>query len=231
MTSRGLVALLVRRWYLLLLGAVLTVAGTYAATHRAGVYWAGYSVVVLAPTQKYYDNSLVNAPYEMPQIAGVFVRQYNGAHPGLRTVSSDTRLYGEGERSAVRVRMVNDGSQWKPLYPVPVIDVQVVDPSPQVVAARSAETLARLEQLVQDYQDQADVKQSWRITTLPSSDAGITYHNGSTMRAAAATGALGISLSLTGIWWIDRLLLRRRRSASAAPRATTTGPTPDGEEK
>src|SRR4051812_49189987 len=77
MTSRGMVALLARRWYLLLLGAVLTVTGTYVATHRAGVYWSGYSVVVLAPTEKYYDNSLVNAHYEMSRIAGVFVRQWN----------------------------------------------------------------------------------------------------------------------------------------------------------
>jgi hypothetical protein len=214
-TTRGMIALLTRRWYLLLLGAVLTVGGTYVATHRAGVYWAGYSVVVLAPTQKYYDNSLVNAPYEMPEIAGVFVRQYNGAHPGLRTVTSDTRLYGEGERSAVKVRMVNDGSQWKPLYPVPVIDVQVVDPSSQVVAARSAETLDQLQHLVQEYQDQAGVKPSARITALPSADGGITYHDGSAMRAAGASGVLGVSLTLLSIWWVDALLARRRRTASA----------------
>ena len=222
MTSRGLIALLARRWYLLLLGAALTVAGTYAATHRPGVYWAGYSVVVLAPTERYYDNSLVNAPYELSPITGVFVRQYTGAHPGLRTVSSETRLYGEGERSAVRVRMVNQGSQWKPLYAAPVIDVQVVDPSPQVVAARSAETLDQLQHLVQDYQDQAGVKASARITALPSADAGITYHNGSRMRAAAASGVLGVSLTLLGIWWIDGLLARRRRPTPTVSRATTT---------
>jgi hypothetical protein len=220
MTSRGMIALLARRWYLLLLGAALTMAGTYVTIQRPGVYWTGYNVVVLAPTEKYYDNQLVDAHHDMARVAGVFVREYNGTHPGLLTASSDTRLYGEGERSAVQVRMANQGSQWKPLYPVPVIDVEVVDSSPELVASRAQATLQQVDAIVRRYQDQAGVAPGWRIVALTSpTDPGISYHNGSRARAAAASGVLGVSLTLVGIWSVDQLLARRRRRTPAAPTA------------
>lgn len=212
MTSRGLIAVLLRRWYLLLLGAALTLGATWVTTHRPGVYWTGYELVVLAPKEQFYANQLETAHYEMSPIAGMFVRLWNGAHPGLLTASSDTRLYGIGERSAVEVRMSNQGSQWKPLYPVPVIDVEVVGPSAQVVADRSAAVRQQLEALVSARQRGVGVKQRWRIVTLASpQEPTISYHGGSKVRAAGATGILGVSLTFVGIWATDSLLRRPRR--------------------
>lgn len=227
MTSRGLAAVLLRRWYLVLLGAVLTVAGTYATTHRPGVYWTGYEVVLLAPSERYYVNKLEDPHYELAPLAGVFVRQWNESHPGLLTASAETRLYGEGERSAVQVRMSNQGSQWKPLYPSPAIDVQVVDTSPELVAERSAETLAQIEDLLRTTQDAAGVSAAWRIVPLQSPSApDVSYHGGSRVRAAGASGVLGVSITFAGVWWLDRRLRRRQPSTAALAPADTRAEVP-----
>src|SRR4029453_4655089 len=46
-----------RRWYRMLLGAAITVGALYLTTHRPGVYWTQFDVVVLAPVDSSYPNN------------------------------------------------------------------------------------------------------------------------------------------------------------------------------
>src|SRR6186713_778862 len=108
MTARELLRLVIRRWYLMLVGAVLTVAALYVATHRPGVYWTQFNVVVLAPVYEYYPNNLADPHYALGPTAGVLVTDWNGEHRPLLTASSDTTLFGEGKRQGIEIRMPNE---------------------------------------------------------------------------------------------------------------------------
>jgi uncharacterized membrane protein len=221
MTSRELLSLVLRRWYLMLVGAVVSVAVLHGVVQRPGVYWTGFNVVVLAPTEAFYPNKLENPHYEMSPVAGVLVREWNGAHPPLLTASSDTSLYGEGRRSGVQVRMVNQGSQWRPLFPVPVIDIQVVGARPEVVAAEARRVRTEVEELLRRRQDAGLVPDTARMVTITSPpQPTVTYHAGSRVRSAGATGLLGAVGTTVAVYWLERLRAwRRRRVAAARPRA------------
>lgn len=224
MTSRDLLGLVLRRWYLMLLGAAVSVAALHGVLHRPGVYWVGFNVVALAPTEVYYPNKLENPHYELSPIAGVVVREWNGAHPALLTASSDTSLYGEGLRSAVQVRMVNQGSQWRPLFPVPVIDIQVVGSSPDAVAAEAERVTDEVTSLLNQRQQAGRVPATARIDVLTSpAHPTVTYHAGSRVRSAAATALLGAVGTTVGVIWFERLLIwRRQRSKGSVSRSSAT---------
>src|SRR6476659_4104392 len=134
MTSRELVRLILRRWYLVIVGMLVTLAVLWPTTHRPGVDWTQVEVVLLPPTFEEFPNQYEDPQYSMSALAGVIVTDFNGGHTPLQTATSDTTLYGEGVRNGTQVRMLNLGTQWSPLYDLPRIDVQVVGDDPAAVA-------------------------------------------------------------------------------------------------
>ena len=58
MTSRDLLRLVLRRWYLMLLGALLTVGAVYSGARQPGVYFTSYNVVLLPPSSKLSPNTI-----------------------------------------------------------------------------------------------------------------------------------------------------------------------------
>jgi hypothetical protein len=211
MTSRELLSLVLRRWYIMLLGAAISVVALYLITHRPGVYWTRVSVVVLAPVQKYYPNNFEDPHDALAPAASMLVADWNGVKRPLLMATSDTTLFGEGERRAIEVRMPNQGNQWQPLYFSPNIDVQIVDNNPELVAEEARRVSAELEGLLQKRQDAMGVQPSMRMTTIVSpTDPTIMYIAGSRARAAAATGLVGATLTTIAAYWIERWLVWRR---------------------
>ncbi len=168
MTSRELLGVILRRWYILLLGAVVSVGALQVMTHRPGVYSAQFDVVILAPTYEYYPNKLGDPHYALAPIAGVLVRDWNRTNPPLLTASGDTTMLGEGRRQGVQVRMPNEGSQWLPRYNSPNIDVQVLGSDPAVVEAEAHRVYAELDRMLQQRQDALGVTRTVRLTSIMS---------------------------------------------------------------
>ena len=222
MTSRAFLGLMLRRWYLLLLGAAITLAVAATTTDRGSVYWTEFHVVLLSPTNEDFPNELEDPPYSLAPLGGVIVAEYNGTNPSLLTSSSDTTNYGMGERTGVMVRMPNQGNQWFPTYSSPNIDVQVVDRSPERVLQQSQQVKRDLEGILERLQRSVRVAPGARVSMISSpAEPAIVHVAGSRMRALGALGIVGASLTAVSIYWLERLLIRRRKSSPAGASAAT----------
>ncbi len=214
MTSRELLALMLRRWYLVLAGTAITLAFAATTTNPQGVYWAQSNVVLLAPTFEEFPNKLEDPPYALTPLAGVVVAEYNGTNPPLLTSSSDTTIFGMGDRSGVMVRMPNHGTQWQTVYSSPNIDVQVADSSPEQVAIQVQQVTTELKDILSRVQESIGVPPSSRVTMIASpTDPTIVHISGSRIRALGAIGLLGLILTIGSVYWLERWIVRRRMKA------------------
>jgi|RhiMethySRZTD1v2_1073278.scaffolds.fasta_scaffold07842_11 hypothetical protein len=211
MTARELFTLVLRRWYLMLLGAAMSVGALHVATHQPGVYWTEFNVVLLAPIERYYPNNLADPHYALAPIAGVLATDWNQDDAPLVTASGETTLFGEGQRQGIEIRLPNQGTQWRPLYFAPNINVQIVNDNPETVAKEARRVSADLDALLQRRQDALRVQPTIRLRTIASpAEPEIRYTTGSRPRAALATGLVGAALTTIAVYWIDRWLTRRR---------------------
>lgn len=227
MTSRQLLWLLARRWYLVVVGITLTLAILWPATHRPGVYWAQVNLVLLPPTSEYFPNVLEDPHYSLTALAGVVVTDFNGQHEPPLMASSETTLYGEGRTSGIEVRMPNAGNQWKPLYPTATIDLQSVGASPKIVTDGVADTTRRLNDLLAARQDELGIDPSVRVSLISSpADPVVYYVTGSRARALGAGAIVGIGLTIAGVYWFERLL-QARRSRSRIGMSSKSNDQPD----
>jgi hypothetical protein len=205
-----------RRWYVVALGLALTLGAVYVAHSRPGVYFTQVQLVLVAPPQTYYPNTIAAQPYGLSPMASLLVTDWNGTYKPLLTSSADTTLYGEGVREGTQVRLPNQGSQFRPLFTAPYVDVQVVGPSEEQVTAEAGRVLDQLRLMLQRRQDFAGVPERQRIGTLISpEDVDASYVSGSSTRASAATfllGLVGTALLTSGTdRALARLRARRRR--------------------
>ena len=212
MTSGELLSLVLRRWYLVLLGVAITVGALYLVINRPGVYWTQVAVVVQGPVDKYYPNNFEDPDEVLIPMAAVLAADWNGVERPLLTASGETTtLFGEGQRKGIQVRVPNEGSQWVPLFYSPSIDVQVVDSNPDMVAQEARRVTAELDEMLQRRQDAVGVKREFRMTTMVSpSDPTIEYISGSRTRAALAAGVVGMALTTIAVYWTDRWLIWKR---------------------
>lgn len=216
MTSRELLRLMLKRWYVILLGGAITLAVIWPVVHRPGVYWTQFSVMLLPPTYEYFPNQLENPQYSLAALAGVIVTDLNGQHQPLLTASSDTTLFGEGQRSGTQVRLPNQGNQWTPLYLSSSIDVQVVDSDPETVELKAQQTTAELSDLLSKRQDALGVMSTMKATMIASpTDPSVYYISGSRFRAAGAVGFVGMLLTIAPVYWLERWQVRRRSKATS----------------
>jgi hypothetical protein len=222
MTSRELLSLVVRRWYLMLLGAIISVVALHLITHRPGVYWTQFNVVVLAPVHKFYPNNLEDPPDALAPMAGLLVADWNGAKRQPLMATGDTTLFGQGLRQGIEVRVPNEGSQWQPLFFAPSIDVQVVSTNPERVEQDARRVSTELNGLLQKRQDAMGIRPSQRMTTMTSpTDPTILHVSGSRMRAAAATGLAGAAVTTVAVYWTERWLISNRSRRARLAESTT----------
>ena len=213
MTAGEFILILVRRWYVVLLGIALTGVCGYAAVGREPMYYTRIEVVVLPPAERPDVNVLTRGPYSLTEIASLLVAEYNGKDRPLPMNSSDATLYGQGVRSGTQVRLHNSGSQWVSIFDKPVIEVEVVDPDPERVRTEVAGAVAGIRGILDHQQQEAfGIKMSSQVTLRESPDAPvISVVRGNRPRTAAATLLLGAWATMVAAYLVDRVLTRRRR--------------------
>lgn len=204
MTAKELLRLVLRRWYLMLAGAALTLCVLYVAIHQQGVYWTQFTLVLLSPTGRYYPNKIEDPRYSMSPMAGLLVADWNGSRRPLLTASGDTTLYGEGLRQGVEVRLPNQGSQWQPLYVSPNVDVQVVGADVETVEREAARVTSELSALLDQRQEAAGIRPSMRMTLISSpKEPSVAYVSGSRPRAMLAIGLAGAIVTTSLVCAVD----------------------------
>lgn len=198
-------------WLVLVLGLFATGLAGYAVHSTSGVYWAQVHVVFLAPQSGKQPNPLGYSPSGLVRFASVIERDVSGPDRVPHVVSPRVTLVDEGIRRGEQVRMPNDGGQWTYNFDRPLLDVQVVDSTPEAVTARMDELLAQIQRDID--RRQAGVQTGQLVTTTISpSRVDVHYAGGRTGRALFMTLMVGGLLTLAAADRWDR-----RRPAMSLP--------------
>ncbi|MBD3923144.1 hypothetical protein IEZ26_00805 [Nocardioides cavernae] len=217
MTARDFLAAALRRWYVVVLGAVLTVGAFAVVQRQAPVFFTQYNIVLVGPQGVRNGNLLDNPLYGLQPMAGVVANDINAGHGPLLTGDVVATIVGMGQRDGVQVRVPNLGTQWRPAFPAHHLDVQVAGPDAQTVQDAARETVQLVEQVLAERQDERAVHPRLRVHAVPSSADPVVYPMaGSRSRALGATGLTGIALTAVVVFWLERWRPRRRPAGATA---------------
>ena len=221
MTARDFLAAALRRWYVVVLGAVLTL-GVFAVVQRqAPVFFTQYNIVLVGPSGTEQENVLRHPLYGLQPLVGVISTDVNDGHPPLLTGDVDATMVGMGSRAGVQIRVPNMGTQWRPLFSANYLDVQVAGATPDEVHELAEATSARVSRVLERRQDELGVPANLRAYAVPSSSDPIVYQvAGSRTRALGATGLTGVALTAVVVFWLERWRPRRRPGGAAAAAPT-----------
>lgn len=214
MTSSDLVVAALRRWYVVLVGAVVSLGCVYVATHQTPVYWSQVNIMLIGPKDPEFPNYLEDPRFTLYPLVGVVVSDVNGGEPAMLTASTETNMVGQGITDGVQVRVPNLGSQWRFDTTSSHIDLQVAAPTPTEVTRRTDATVSRVAAILDARQDEMGISDVMRVTSRAATkDPTIYQVGGNRIRAAAASGMSGAAVTFALVYWLER---RRRRLSARA---------------
>jgi hypothetical protein len=201
-SPRDVTEALLRRWYVLLLGLLLTAAGAYQVLHMAPRYLSSAVVVLKPPVTGNQPNQLTNLQPPLATFSYGVIQQ-------LESPAGREELAEAGVRGPYRLIPRNSGTSATPQYLIPSMQVQ---------ARRSdaAEADAAVRRIIDVYtrhvaglqQAQGidpDTRISASVLVAPSAAPVV----GDRTRALAGTALLGGTATLLGALWCDRYARRR----------------------
>jgi hypothetical protein len=219
MTLTDLLHAVGRRWPLLLVGLLVTLPLAYLAAKPAAVYDARTQVVFMAPSSLDNPNELVTQAESVIITAGIVAKRINGAERPLLYGSPDVNPVGVPDVGDTWIQLLNTGTQWVPAFDEQVLLVDTVGATRDEAAAKMDAAITRIRTILNQLQREQRVAPINDIATIASPDpARITRIEGSGLRAAGMTVAIGLFLTLTAV-----ITLEVRRSARSS-----NGPSPTG---
>ncbi|WP_068401133.1 hypothetical protein [Kribbia dieselivorans] len=205
------IRVLLRRWYVVLIGMLAVVLVLAGIRDSSGVYFAQVNVVFMPPVEADVPNGLRNPSESLIATAGIIQREVSGGKAHSQVVSESVTIAAEGVRTGERVRLPNTGGQWANHFDKAVLDVQAVDVT-EVGARR------RLDALVDDIvatlnrrQQRAGIDPTiWVRTRLSPTDPAVVHLEPHRTQAMAMTVLLGGGLTVGAAAGLDEWLDRRR---------------------
>ena len=214
MYAREVRASLVRRWYLVITAAVVTlVASALTFTTLTHTYEMQGSTVLIPPKDKEAPGA-----NRYLSLSGLDL----AASVTLRALNSDRTV------AAVEEQVPGGEFVVEPDYTTsaPILVVTATNESKLSTAELLQAVMAQIPVVVRRLQKNLDIERSSRITTLEITRAReVTSISRTRLRAALAVGgALGFLLML-GIAALDGMLLRRSRGSAQGPQAPSPSST------
>lgn len=200
---------LVRRWPVVLIGALITAGVGLLAIREPGVYFTRMQIVFLAPST-WYRNVLQTTPESVIVTASAVAKRVVGAGDVIKYGSLDATIIGTTSiREGAWIRAEDQGGQWAPDFRAPIIVVDVVAPTEARVREIQYETIQRIQLNLDSLQSELQPAAKDLITMQAAPDATIIHHvRGDRVRALGMTTVLGGCTTLTAVWILER---RRRR--------------------
>jgi hypothetical protein len=214
MTFWELIRALVRRWPIVLIGAVCTIALGYLAISDKGVYFTRTEIIFLAPTSSLYPNALKTQSEDIIDTAGVVAKRINGSGEVTKFASPDVTLVGEGVRDGWSLRLPDTGGQWAANFQDQMLLLDIVAPTEEEVRERQTELIARVQSELNALQREKGVAPVNDITAAPAPASTVIFHvGGSKPRVLGMTALLGVGATIGAIVILET---RRRRSENLA---------------
>lgn len=218
MTFAEVLGVIARQWRAVLVGLLCTVVTMGAVVGRDGVYATQVDVIFLTPLDRTNQNVLVGDLVSLINFAAIVEREMNAGEAAPRMSSPTATLYGRGVREGYSVELPNTGGQWGNNFSRPVLNVQVVGPSPAEVTSTFEEVVRQIEQVAAARERAAGAPPTtWVSLRLSPAKPVIGYVPGGGKRAALALGALGAAGTVIGAVHLDRWRARRDRREPAVP--------------
>ncbi|GHH72607.1 hypothetical protein [Promicromonospora soli] len=218
MTLWDLVRAALRRWPVLVVGAVATLLVAYATTLDDGVYWSRTQVVFLAPTSNAYPNALKTTSEDLIITAGVVAKGVAGPGKVTKYASPDATLVGEGIRDGWSIRLPDTGGQWATNFAQQILYVEVVGATAAEVGARQRAIIEQIAQELDRLQRDAKVAPVNDISVTVAPESTVVHQvKGSRARSLGMAGVLGVGATLAVVIMLETRA-RRPRTAPSAPR-------------
>ena len=215
MTLWDLITATVRRWPILLAGAVLTALVAFAAVTDDGVYYTRTELVLLAPSSTDYPNTLKTKSGSLVVTAGLLARRMMGPGEPAKYASPEVTLVGEGVEDGWSVRLPDTGGQWASSFGEQVLFLEIVGPDRATVEEQQATLIRRAAEELDAMQREFGVEPVNDITVRPAPQTTLVYHvGGSRPRVLGMSAAIGVSCTLAAIVLLE---YRARRRAFASP--------------
>jgi hypothetical protein len=212
MTFWRFAAIVRRRWIVAVLGLLATLAGSYLAVSRPGVYYEEATVVFIAPQTVGSPAAFQLGTSSLVSSAGLVGRQVDRESGGPLALSPKASIVDMGTRDGVWVRLPNEGGQWRTNFDREELDVQAVGETPAGVHATMTGTLQRIKTALRQGQLAAGAPRDGLITVAVTPQTiPVIYRRGSTARAGAASLGLGAGLTAVFVVLLDRVATRSRR--------------------
>lgn len=217
MTLWDLVRAALRRWTVLVAGALVTLGLMYSTTLDDGVFWSRMQVVFLAPPSAAYPNALRTTSEDLIITAGVVAKTVSGPDKVTKYASPDATLVGEGVRDGWSIRLPDTGGQWATHFAEQVLYVEVVAATAEEVEARQGEIIAQIVAELDRIQRDAGVAPVNDITVTVAPESTVVHQvRGSRARSVGMAGVLGVCATFAVIAVLEARA-RRRGGAESVP--------------
>jgi hypothetical protein len=201
-TAAELLRIAVRRWPVVLAGALITLLGGYHVLSTRGEYVTAVGIYFLGP------QSANNANRYLADDDVISVAELVGVAVNGKTARAE--MQAQGLRDHYTLQLFNAGNQFVAIHDRAVLDLSVRGKDETSVRRSLQLVLDRVDRELQRQQQEVGASpKSWVTTSRTPADPPIVHGMGSGLRALAAILALGAALTLTAAVVVDNVLRRR----------------------
>lgn len=223
MSPGELIRALRRRWYVLIVAAVLAAAGAVQVLHPTQTYLSTAIVVLKPPVTDNQPNQLANLQPPLAAVSYAAVQQ-------LDSPEGAEELRAAGVRGTYRLIPRNSGTSVTPRYLIPSLQIQAEQAEPAAADTAVRKIIEIYTKHLTDMQTQQGVPDSARMSVTLLVPPTAAEQSGNKSRGLAGAALLGGIGGVVVALWADRLLTRRSRRRQRHEAAADAGPVVRAEE-
>ncbi|MFD7631176.1 hypothetical protein ACFV7Q_35045 [Streptomyces sp. NPDC059851] len=217
MSPGELVRALRRRWYVLVVAAVLAAAGAVQVLRPTPVHVSSAIVVLKPPVTGRYPNQLTNLQPPLAAVSYAVVQQ-------LESPEGRAELRAEGVTADYRLLPRNSGTSVTPRYLIPSLQVQAEHPDPAAANSAVRAVIEAYTRRVTALQDAQGIPAASRMSVDQLVPPAAVAQHGTKSRGLAGLALLAAVAGVPAALWTDRMLVRRnRRRREGADAGTGSG--------
>jgi hypothetical protein len=216
---------LLRRWYVLIAGSLITAVWVSRLLTPDPVYWMKSEVLFVESRGVAEATFSQGTDGRLVPFASAIERQINRGQPVTRLSSRDAPLYGAGVRHGYKIELPNAGLQWVPSFPRPALTVEVVGESAEEVQRIHDELIERIRQLSDQFQKEQRYSKRDYVVVVPQEPPPDPVYvgpsDGGLIRGAAAGLLVGLASTVLVALVLDRWMAERaNRKSRVGPRGS-----------
>ncbi|MCX5063195.1 hypothetical protein OG895_38555 [Streptomyces sp. NBC_00201] len=208
---------LLRRWYVVVVAFLLTVAGAYYVVRPTPQYVGSAVVVLKPPVTQNQPNQLTNLQPPLAVVSYAVVQQ-------LQSPTGAKELRAAGVHGAYHLVPRNSGTSATPRYLIPSLQVQSQASGPEAAVTAVRRVIDVYTRHVEQMQTAQQVPAAGRITASVLTSPSVAEVQGAKSRGLAGTALLGLAGGVVGALWLDRYAMSRRQTPAGRRRQTGAVP-------